>query len=208
MTSSPAHGLVLVKGTIAASARWLRRGLVAVRVVDLPGWTGVVVAQESAESAAPYDGGLEVLAARPAPGRQRPALGFLVIDDCAVVTVQPRGLQATQRWLVWDPERGVTRTPALPGLPPATLLEAAEAEGRARPAEVVHALRAPREQARSALDVLVDLLHVLGLPGEELLVGGGQEQHELVSPSPRSVRAFDAMVQEQAAHREAHEESR
>lgn len=198
---------MLVKGTTAASARWLRRGLVAVRVVDLPGWTGVVVAQEMAESAAPYDGGLEVLAARPAPGRQRPSLGFLVIDGCAVVTVQPRGLSATQRWLVWDPVHGVTRTPALPGLPPDVLIEAAEAGNRATPGTVVETLRGPGTGAlRAPLDVLVDLLHVLGLPGEELLVGGGQEQHELVAPAARSVRSFESMVREQAAHRADHEE--
>lgn len=198
---------MLVKGTIAASARWLRRGLVAVRVVGLPGWTGVVVAQERAETAAPYDVGVEMLAARPAPGRQRPSLGFLVIDGCAVVTVQPRGVRALQRWLVWDPARGVARTATLPRLAPAVLIDAAEARDRATSRQIAHVLRRPVGEApRTPLEVLIDLLRVLGLPGEELLVGGGQEQHELVAPSPRSVRAFDALVTEEAAHRAEHEE--
>ena len=36
-TPGAGHGLVLVRGSAKASARWLRRGLVAVAAVDLPG---------------------------------------------------------------------------------------------------------------------------------------------------------------------------
>ena len=97
------HGLVLVRGSAAASARWVRRGLAAVRVCPLQGWTGVCLAEDRARAVAPYDVGLEILAARHVPTRHRPAIGLFVIDDCAVVTVQARGWRLEQRWLVWEP---------------------------------------------------------------------------------------------------------
>ncbi|MFL6168590.1 MAG: hypothetical protein ACJ711_02865, partial [Ornithinibacter sp.] len=65
--SDDGHGLVLVRRSPAAVTRWLRRGLVSVTVAPLGTWTGVTLADDRAHSAAPYDIGLEVLAARPAP---------------------------------------------------------------------------------------------------------------------------------------------
>lgn len=86
-TPGAGHGLVLVRGSAKASARWLRRGLVAVAAVDLPGWTGVCLVEDRARTKPPYDRGLEVLAARPTPWGRRPSLGLFVVDGCAVVTV-------------------------------------------------------------------------------------------------------------------------
>jgi hypothetical protein len=192
------HGLVLVRGGAAASARWVRRGLAAVRVVPLAGWTGVCLAEQRAHSAPPYDIGLEILAARRVPGRHRPAVGLFVIDGCAVVTVQPRGWRLEQRWLVWEPGSGVRRTPDLPALPAGLVVDVAGARSRTSPSEVTDHFGDTRGEP---VDVLVGLMRLLGLPGEDLLRQGPDESHERVDPSPRSVAAFDALVAEEDAHR-------
>ncbi|KGN34972.1 hypothetical protein N802_00125 [Knoellia sinensis KCTC 19936] len=192
------HGLVLVRGSAAASARWVKRGLAAVRVCQLPGWTGVCLAEDRALAAAPYDVGLEILAARRVPTRHRPAIGLFVIDGCAVVTVQARGWRLEQRWLVWEPGRGVRRTPDLPALPAALIVDVAGARSRTTSAAVAEHFA---DAAGQPLDVLVGLMHLLGLPGEELLRDGADETHERIDPSPRSIAAFDALVAEEAAHR-------
>lgn len=192
------HGIVLVRGGAAASARWVRRGLVAVRVVPLTGWTGVYLAEERALSVAPYDVGLEILAARRVPGRHRPAIGLFVIDGCAVVTVQARGWRLEQRWTVWEPGSGVRRTPDLPALPAGLIVDVAGARSRTTAAAVNDHFADTKGQP---LDVLIGLMHLLGLPGEDLLLGGTDESHERIDPSPRSIAAFDALVAEEAAHR-------
>lgn len=192
------HGLVLVRGSAAASARWVRRGLVAVRVAPLNGWTGVCLAEDRALSAAPYDVGLEILAARRIPTRHRPAIGLFVIDGCAVVTVQARGWRLEQRWTVWEPGTGVRRTPDLPALPAGLIVDVAGARGLTTPAEVAAHFA---DVEGTPLDVLVGLMRMLGLPGEELLRSGADESHERIDPSPRSIAAFDALVAEEVAHR-------
>lgn len=197
-TPALGHGLVLVRGSSAASARWVRRGLAAVRVVPLAGWTGVCLAEQRALSAAPYDIGLEILAARRVPGRHRPAMGLFVIDGCAVVTVQPRGWRLEQRWLVWEPGSGVRRTPDLPALPAGLVVDVAGARSRTSPAEVTEHFADTRGEP---VDVLVGLMRLLGLPGEELLRDGPDESHERIDPSPRSIAAFDSLVAEEDAHR-------
>lgn len=197
-TPDPGHGLVLVRGSAAASARWVRRGLAAVRVVPLTGWTGVCLAEQRAHSAPPYDIGLEILAARRVPGRHRPAVGLFVIDGCAVVTVQPRGWRLEQRWLVWEPGTGVRRTPDLPALPTGLVVDVAGARARTSSSEVTEHFTDTRGEP---VEVLVGLMRLLGLPGEELLRDGADDSHERVDPSPRSVAAFDALVAEEDAHR-------
>lgn len=192
------HGLVLVRGSAAASARWVKRGLAPVRVAALQGWTGVCLAEDLALTAAPYDVGLEVLAARRAPARHRPAIGLFVIDGCAVVTVQARGWRLEQRWLVWEPGSGVRRTPDLPALPAGLVVDVAGARSRTSAAEVTEHFADPEGEP---LDVLVGLMRLLGLPGEDLLVDGADESHPRIDPSPRSIAAFDALVAEETAHR-------
>lgn len=197
-TPERSHGVVLVRGSAAASARWVRRGLVAVRVVPLAGWTGVYLAEDRALSAPPYDVGLEILAARRAPTRHRPAIGLFVIDGCAVVTVQARGWRLEQRWIVWEPGSGVRRTPDLPALPAGLLVDVAGARARTSAAAITEHFGDTQGQP---LDVLVGLVRLLGLPGEELLFAGTDESHERIDPSPRSVAVFDAIAAEEAAHR-------
>ncbi|MFC7488242.1 hypothetical protein ACOCJ7_17215 [Knoellia sp. CPCC 206453] len=192
------HGVVLVRGGAAASARWVRRGLVAVRVVPLSGWTGVYLAEDRALSVAPYDVGLEILAARRVPTRHRPAIGLFVIDGCAVVTVQARGWRLEQRWIVWEPGTGIRRTPDLPALPAGLVVDVAGARSRTTAAAITEHFADTQGQP---IDVLIGLMRLLGLPGEELLLGATDESHERIDPSPRSIAAFDALVAEEAAHR-------
>lgn len=180
---------MLVRGQAKASARWLKRGLVAVASVDLPGWTGICLAESQARAHPPYDVGLEVLAARPTPMRRRPSIGLFVIDDCAVVTVQPRGWRADQRWLIWQPGLGVRRSPDLAPLPAALIVATAGAS--VSPTTVMEHFRAVDG---APVDRLVALMSLLGLPGEDLLRHGPPSDAELVEPSRASVTRFDRVV--------------
>lgn len=188
----PGHGLVLVRGQAQASARWLRRGLVAAAVVPLPGWTGVVLTEERARSQAPYDVGLEVLAARPTPRGSRPSIGLFVLDGRAVVTVQPRGWRADQRWLIWEPGVGVRRMPDLRVLPAALIVQVSGAARRGVSAADVGAHF--REVDGIPLERLVGLLRLLGLPGEDLLRHGPLAGAATVEPSAQAVRVFDVLA--------------
>ncbi|MFQ6173382.1 hypothetical protein ACK8HX_17400 [Oryzobacter sp. R7] len=196
--SGAGHGLVLVRRSPASVSRWLRRGLVAVTVAPLGPWTGITLADERALSAAPYDVGLEVLAARPTPWRARPSIGLFDVHGRAAITVHPRGLRAHHQWVVWEPRRGVVDTPALPRLRLPALLAAAGAEGRVREEALADVLRSGHG---TPVDLLVTVLGLLGLPGKELLVRGDCAGATDVEPSHRGVLAFDRLVAEEAAHR-------
>jgi len=192
------HGLVLVRRSPAAVSRWLRRGLVAVTVAPMGSWTGITLADERARSAAPYDVGLEVLAARPSPWRARPTIGFFDVHGRAALTVQPSGPRAPVHWLVWEPRRGVVDTPQLTRLDLPLLLSAAGAKGQVREEALADVLRSGHG---APLDLLVTVLGLLGLPGRELLVRGDAPGASDVEPSLRGILAFDRLMAEEAAHR-------
>ncbi len=192
------HGLVLVRRSPAAVTRWLRRGLVAVTVAPFGPWTGITLADDRARSAAPYDVGIEVLAARPAPWRARPTIGFFDVHGRAALTVQPTGPRAATHWLVWEPRLGVVATPQLTRLHLPMLLAAAGAQGRVREEALADVLRSGQG---TPLDLLVTVLGLLGLPGRDLLVRGDAEGATDVEPSLRGVMAFDRLMAEEAAHR-------
>ena len=192
------HGLVLVRRSPAALSRWLRRGLVAVTVAPLGPWTGITLADDRARSAAPYDVGLEVLAARPAPWRARPTIGFFDVHGRAALTVQPSGPRAPIHWLVWEPRRGVVATPQLTRLELPMLLSAAGAKGHVREEALADVLRSGHG---APLDLLVTVLGLLGLPGRDLLVRGDAPGASDVEPSLRGILAFDRLMAEEAAHR-------
>jgi hypothetical protein len=196
--SDAGHGLVLVRRSPPAVTRWLRRGLVAVTVAPFGPWTGITLADDRARSAAPYDVGLEVLAARPAPWRARPTIGFFDVHGRAALTVQPTGPRAPIHWLVWEPRRGVVPTPQLTRLHLPMLLAAAGAKGRVREEALADVLRSGHG---APLDLLVTVLGMLGLPGRELLVRGDAEGASDVEPSVRGILAFDRLMAEEAAHR-------
>lgn len=189
--AAPGHGLVLVRGHEKATARWLRRGLVAAATVPLPGWTGVCLTEDRARTRPPYDAGLEVLAARPLPRATRPSIGLFVVDGCAIVTVQPRGWRARQRWLVWQPGVGVRRTPELAPLPAALIVQAAGAASRVSVREVTEHFRATDGTPLARLTGLLDLLD---LPGADVLRAGAGSDASVIEPRERAVRAFDALV--------------
>jgi hypothetical protein len=192
------HGLVLVRRSPGATTRWLRRGLVAVTVAPFGPWTGITLADDRARSATPYDVGIEVLAARPAPWRARPTIGFFDVHGRAALTVQPTGPRAAIHWLVWEPRRGVVQTPQLTPLHLPMLLAAAGAKGRVREEALAEVLRSGHG---APLDLLVTVLGLLGLPGRDLLVRGDAEGATDVEPSLRGVLAFDRLMAEEAAHR-------
>jgi hypothetical protein len=196
--SDAGHGLVLVRRSPPAVTRWLRRGLVAVTVAPFGPWTGITLADDRARSAAPYDVGLEVLAARPAPWRARPTIGFFDVHGRAALTVQPTGPRAPIHWLVWEPRRGVVPPPQLTRLHLPMLLAAAGAKGRVREEALADVLRSGHG---APLDLLVTVLGMLGLPGRELLVRGDAEGASDVEPSVRGILAFDRLMAEEAAHR-------
>jgi hypothetical protein len=196
--SDAGHGLVLVRRSPAAVTRWLRRGLVAVTVAPFGPWTGITLADERARSAAPYDVGLEVLAARPAPWRARPTIGFFDVHGRAALTVQPTGPRAQIHWLVWEPRRGVVATPQLTRLHLPMLLAAAGAQGRVREEALADVLSSGHG---APLDLLVTVMGLLGLPGRDLLVRGDAEGASDVEPSVRGILAFDRLMAEEAAHR-------
>lgn len=196
--SAEGHGLVLVRQSPSAVTRWLRRGLVAVTVAPFGAWTGITLAEERARSVAPYDVGLELLAARPAPWGSRPALGFFDVHGRAALTVQPAGIRSQIHWLVWEPRTGLVRTPQLTPLRLPMLLAAAGASGRVREEVVADVLCSG---AGTPVDLLVTVLGLLGLPGRDLLVRGDCEGASDVEPSVRGVLAFDRLMAEEAAHR-------
>jgi hypothetical protein len=99
---------------------------------------------------------------------------------------------------VWEPGTGVRRTPDLPALPAGLVVDVAGARSRTTAAAVTEHFA---NTHGSPLEVLVGLVRLLGLPGEELLVAGPDEAHERIDPNPRSVAAFDALVAEESAHR-------
>lgn len=195
--SGAGHGLVLVRRSPTAVTRWLRRGLVAVTVAPLGPWTGITLADERAHSAAPYDVGLEVLAARPAPWRARPTIGLFDVRGRAALTVQPAGIRSQGHWLVWEPRKGLVATPELPRLRLPVLLAAAGAQGHVREEALADVLRSGQG---TPIDLLVTVLGLLGLPGKDLLVRGDCDGATDVEPSVRGVLAFDRLMAEEAAH--------
>jgi hypothetical protein len=190
------RGLLLVGAAAAPVTAWVRRGLVACHVVPLGRWTGLVPSEPTSRAAAPYDDPLTLLVARPLPRRLRPALGFLVVEGRAVVSVRPSGLRGQLGWVVTDPATGVVRTP---GLDLARPSELAAAAGVPRMAGRV--ARVLAEPAGDAVSVLTAALEVLGLPGAELIGGAPVSQGHVAAPTQQSVARFEARAAEEARHR-------
>jgi hypothetical protein len=192
------HGMLLAHASRSVVSRWLRTGMVSATVAAFGEWTGVTSAEDRAHTAAPFDLGLEMMVARPAPRRARPLLGFLDIHGRAVVTVQRGGVRRTHQWVVWEPGRGVVDTPSLPRLTVPALLSAARAPGAVRAEQVGSVLHST---SGTPIDLLGTILGLLGLPGRDLLLDGDCEGATQVQPSSRSVAAFDRLVADEADHR-------
>ena len=192
------RGLLLLRGRPDAVSAWSRRGLVPVHVVPLPGWTAVVPAGPS-RGPAPYDDALSVLAARPVAGRLREALGFFLVEERAVVTVQAGARRAIQRWAVWEPGQGVVRDSDLPLGAPDELVEVAGLRDRRAVRDVAGLLRDPGGDAGG---LLTTLLGLLDLPGAELLHdpgrAAGMDGALLVEPDEHHLATFDSIASDEA----------
>jgi hypothetical protein len=189
-----------MRGGVDSVSKWAASGVVPLRVIPLDGWTAALPAGES-RAAAPYDACLPMLAARRVPGRLRAALGFFVIDGKAVITVQPRGLRAQARFVGWEPESGVMRSPGLPVARPQDLQRAARRPGPRAARALRDLLRSPGDDARS---LLAAAMVTLDLPGGELLgaaPSAGIAGSFVVEPAPRAVSGFDSAAQDEIALR-------
>lgn len=200
------RGLVLLHADVAAASTWVQRGVTPAYVVPVDGWTAVVPAG-AAQASAPYDDALKVTAAHAAPSRARPAIGLFVIEERAVLTVHARGLRARTRWLVWQSGRGVSDVPGMPQARPGDFVRAAGVVYSAQ--RRLHTLL--HERAGEPLQVCVDVLDILALPGGDLLRGVGVKDNPestLVEPDPASVTRFDKVTaDEQDMRREIEENS-
>ncbi|GAB3588849.1 hypothetical protein [Calidifontibacter terrae] len=190
-------GLLLLHADGRLADAWVRRGVVPSYVVPLSGWTAVVPAGPS-QATAPYDDALTVTANRPVPTRLRTALGFFVIDDLAVVTLQTRGWRQEPRMLSWKTGRGAD---AVPGFPPLRLPQLAEAAGLVESG--VTELRAVLgRRSGSPMTQLQDLIAALALPGGQMLAGHGVKsdvEAVLVEPDQKAVGHFEKVAGEEAA---------
>lgn len=198
--------MLLLRGEPDSVAIWASRGLVPVHIVPLEGWTAVLPAGPS-RALPPYDDTLKALAGRPVASRLRSAVGFFAVEGNAVITVQPPGWRAVQRWFVWSPGQGLVRPRRLPAGRPADLTAAAGARDGAARRGVLDLLVDGSGDARG---VLGDLLATLSLPGSDLLTGvrdpAASEGSTLVEPSERHVARFERVVQDRALHRAGPEE--
>lgn len=189
------RGVILVRSGTDQAAAWVRRGLVASRVVPIEGWTAICPTETTSRALAPYDDALSVLASRPARMRIRPVLGLFLIGNRAVVTAQPRRWRSGVRWLVWSPGRGPQRLPGLRALGPSELVRAARVADPGAQRSLVGLLGQRRGTARAWL---LELAGTLELPVADLLASGAQSRGVLVEPDRRSVARFDALVADQA----------
>ncbi len=190
-------GLLLLHADGRLADAWVRRGVVPSYVVPVPGWTAVVPAGPS-QAAAPYDDALTVTANRPVPTRLRTAVGFFVIDDLAVVTLQTRGWRHGPRMLSWRSGHGAD---AVPGFEPLRLPQLAEAAGLVESG--VPQLRAVLgRRTGSPMTVLQDVVETLALPGGHMLAGQGVKtdiEAVLVEPDQKAVGHFVKVAGDEAA---------
>lgn len=188
-------GLVLASGPRPEVDAWVVSSVVPVAVVPQERWTAVVATGES-RAEAPYDDGALVLASRALPAKAAPGIGFFEIDGRAVVTVHLPGRRREVRWVVWQPDTGLTRPPGLPLAGPAEVVRAAAADPQARD-ELVELLH---ETGVRPARMLQAVMATLGLPFARLVERPsrvdqleGARRH---TPDPRQVGWFDDAVRD------------
>lgn len=196
---SSGRGLILSRCRPETALAWGRRGLGAVTVATLDGWT-LVVPTGPARARYPYDDAVRTHAGRPVTVWMRPTIGLFHLGRQAVVTVQPDGWRPVQRWALWTPRDGLVQPAGLASARPSDILAAADADPTLAPA-----LRAAFGDAQpDAGAVLRAVLDVLGLPGGSLLSGevdvADLPGARVAEPAPRHARAFDKIVADEARH--------
>lgn len=191
-------GLLLLRGGLAEVAAWVRRGVVPAVVVPMEDWTAVLPGERSFAQE-PYTDGALLLAGRHIPRKLGPALGFWIVQDRAVITVQTRGRRGI-RWVVWEPERGIITPPDLPVAGPVTLQRVAGAGTRGELVEILHELYIRPDR------LLAAVVAVLELPGARLLVDASGVADlpgaTSVLPAPREVGYFNDAVRDAVTLRE------
>ncbi|MEP7160067.1 MAG: hypothetical protein ABI746_03100 [Dermatophilaceae bacterium] len=178
---------------------WARRGLGAVVIAPLAGWT-IVVPNGPPAARFPYDDAVRTLAGRPVSVRMRPALGFFQVGRQAVITVHPAAWRAVERWAVWTPRDAMVATPGLPTTRPSAMVVAAGLDGAeaVRAGENLHSLLG--NGGLDAATVLASVLAELGLPGRDLLTGDTVAADlpgaRRIVPRDRHARAFERLLDE------------
>ncbi len=194
----PPVGLWLSRAMITDVDAWAAKSVVPVLVHRLGLHTALVPRGRSAVGA-PYDDAAMMCAARPAPVKLSPAVGFWVIDDRAVITVQSKHWRRQIRWVIWDPQVGMLRPPGVDIASPQQVLAAA---GGGRRDELIDMLAERHHPPQRLLSAVVNLL---GLPGADVLLDAeaarsweGVHTHE---PDDREVDFFEDAVKDAVALR-------
>ncbi len=197
MASDPI-GLWLSNGRLNSVNAWAATSVVPVLVTRI-GLRTVVVPRGRSAIGSPYDDAATLCAARSAPARLAPAIGFWVIDERAVITVQASGWPRRVRWVVWEPARGVLRPPGVPAATPTQVLSAAGGGNRS---DLVGML-AQRHLPPGHL--LAGVVSLLDLPGAEVLldprVVEGWPRVHLHDPAAREIGYFEDSVKHTVALR-------
>ncbi|HKJ12055.1 MAG TPA: hypothetical protein VJ976_06655 [Ornithinimicrobium sp.] len=191
-------GLWLCRGRAREVNDWAAKSVVPLLVARRGAHTAVVPRGSSAVGA-PYDDAATLCAARPAPAKVAPAIGFWVIEDRAVITVQARTWRRRIRWVVWDPEQGVIRPPGVDIATPQQVLAAAGGGSRSELVEMLG------ERHHTPPRLLSAVVTVLGLPGADVLLDPAvadtwprSTRHE---PDDRQVEFFEDAVKHAVALR-------
>lgn len=152
------------RGNVRVVNTWAAKSVVPVLVARLGGHS-VVVPRGRSSVGAPYDDAALVCASRLAPRSLAPALGMWVIDDRAVITVQnQRRWRRRQKWVIWDPARGILRPDGVDIASPTQVLTAAGGGNRD---DLIDLLNERHHQPQRLLSAIAG---VLGLPGAAALV--------------------------------------
>jgi hypothetical protein len=177
---------------------WAAKSVVPLLVARRGRHTALVPRGSSAVGA-PYDDAATLCAARPAPRSLTPAIGFWVIEQRAVITVQSSSWRRKVRWVVWDPEQGVVRPPGVEVATPAQVLSAAGDGDRSELVDMLSERQHPPERLLSAV------VTVLGLPGADVLldpaVADTWHRSTRHDPDARQVEFFEDAVKHAVALR-------
>lgn len=197
-TGEPPVGLWLSQGRLNDVNVWAAKSVVPVLVTRMGLYTALVPRGQSAIGA-PYEDAATLCAARPAPRRVAPAIGFWVIDQRAVVTVQLASWRREMRWLVWDPDAGVVQPPGLPPAGPGQLLNAARGGSRRDLMDML------AERHHPPARLLAALVGTLGLPGAEVLLDPTAAEAwarvQVHDPAAREIQYFEDSVRHAVALR-------
>lgn len=153
-----AHGLWLTRGSFADSCSWAEHAVVPTVVVPQSG-RSLVSPRGGPKASPPYVDAALLSAARVVPRGLAPAIGFWVIQDRAVLTVRNPGWREQTRWVVWDPELGVMRTP---GLPRASTQQVVAAAGHGSRRELREMFAETQHQPVRLLSAVMSILSVPG----------------------------------------------